>query len=183
MEGKTALIMIDIINKMDFEGSENLLENARGIIEPLRELKRQAKENDIPVIYANDNFGLWHEDMNSLIEECKKGIGKEVIEQLLPEEKDYFLIKPKHSAFFGTQLDILLRKLEVENLILTGLSGDMCVLFTSSEAYMREFNLWVPGDCVASEVDEDHEASLRIINRSMFANVTPATETDIIEAF
>lgn len=183
MKEKTALLMIDVINKMDFNGGENLFMNAKKMIKPLLLLKSEAKAINIPIIYVNDNFGLWHQDMNSLIEECKKGIAKEIIEQFIPEKDDFFIIKPKHSGFFGTQLDILLKQLNISNLILTGISGDMCVLFTASDAYMREYNLWVPSDCLASETYEDNQAALRLINRSMFANIDPSSKTNITQTF
>lgn len=183
MKQNTALLIIDVINKMDFKESEKLLNNSKKMVEPLLKLKSDAKNQDIPVIYVNDNFGLWRQDMNSLIEECKKGIGKEVIEHFIPKEDDFFIIKPKHSGFYGTQLNILLKQLEIENLVLTGISGDMCVLFTASDAYMREYNLWVPSDCLASETDQDNQAALRLINRSMFANIAPSSEMNISHAF
>lgn len=183
MKENTALVIIDMINKMDFEGSEDLLENTKPIIEPLLKLKYHAKKEGIPAIYVNDNFGLWREDVGSLIDECKKGIGRDVVEQLIPEKDDFFIIKSKHSGFYGTQLDILLNDLGVKNLILTGVSGDMCVLFTAIDAYMREYNLWVPSDCLASETIEDNQSALRLIKRSVFADISPSSEAEVREDF
>lgn len=165
----TALIIIDMINKMDFKGGENLLENTLPITEGLQSFKRDIKKEGIPVIYVNDNFGLWQENVSDLIDECKEGIGKPVIEQMIPDEDDYFIIKPKHSGFFGTQLSILLNHLGVENLILTGVAGDICVLFTANDAYMREYNLWVPEDGMASEQSDDNANAIRIMKRSLSA--------------
>lgn len=183
MKAHTALLIIDMINKMDFIGSENLLENTKPIVVPLLNLKHHAKEQGIPIIYVNDNFNLWHDDVRSLVEECKKGIGKEIVNQFIPEKNEFFIIKPKHSGFHGTQLDILLRKLGIKNLILTGIAGDICVLFTAMDAYMHEYHLWVPSDCLASETTEENEAALRIIKRSTFANITPSSDIDINKAF
>lgn len=180
---QTALIFIDMVNKMDFEGGEDLLENTLNIVEPLKNLKNQAKEQGLPVIYVNDNFGLWQENVSDLIEECKEGRGESVIEHILPENDDYFIIKPKHSGFFGTQLSILLNKLGVSNLILTGIAGDICVLFTANDAYMREYNIWIPEDCVASEQLEDNQNALRIMERSLSANTTKSNQVNIKEAF
>ncbi|WP_345244043.1 isochorismatase family cysteine hydrolase [Pontibacillus salipaludis] len=180
---QTALIIIDMVNKMDFEGGEDLLENTLNIVEPLKSLKNQAKEQGLPTIYVNDNFGLWQENASDLIEECKEGRGESVIKHISPEDDDYFIIKPKHSGFFGTQLSILLNKLGVNNLILTGIAGDICVLFTANDAYMREYSIWIPSDCVASEQSEDNQNALRIMERSLSANTTQSNQTSIQEAF
>src|SRR5690625_4360096 len=181
MKSDTALIIIDMINKMDFEGAELLLENTRPIVKPILNLKKEAKKKGHPVIFVNDNFELWHEDVKNLIEECKKGIAKEIVEQFTPEKDEFFIIKPKHSGFHGTQLDILLRQLGVKKLILTGVAGDICVLSTANDAYMREYDLWVPKDCIASEHKRDNASAIQLINRSMFANVKPTNEVTIDE--
>ncbi|MCD5325081.1 MULTISPECIES: cysteine hydrolase family protein [Pontibacillus] len=179
----TALLLIDMVNKMDFDGGEHLLDNTLEIIPSIQKLKQQAKAQGIPVIYVNDNFGLWQENVSDLIEECRDGRGEPVIRQILPEDDDYFIIKPKHSGFFGTQLSILLDQLGVNNLILTGIAGDICVLFTANDAYMREYNIWIPADCVASEYEEDNENAIRIMERSLSANTTQADKMSISEAF
>lgn len=176
MENDTALIIIDMINKMDFNGGEDLLENTKPMVENLQSFKKEMQKEGLPVIYVNDNFGLWQDNVSDLIDECRKGQGESVINQILPDEDDYFIIKPKHSGFFGTQLDILLNQLGVKNLILTGIAGDICVLFTANDAYMREYNLWVPEDCTASEKAEGNENALKIIERSLFTSTAPTTE-------
>ncbi|WP_181350645.1 cysteine hydrolase family protein [Thalassobacillus sp. CUG 92003] len=168
---RTALIMIDMINKMDFEGGHNLLENTRSIMGNLQDLKQEAKKRDVPVIYVNDNFGLWQDNVAELIEECQQGPGKEVIQEIIPEDDDFFIIKPKHSGFYGTQLTILLNQIGAENLVMTGIAGDICVLFTANDAYMREYNIYVPKDCVASEHHSDNENALQIMKRSLFADL------------
>ena len=183
MKADTALIIIDMINNMEFEGSENLLINTKPMIEPLLNLKQSAKEQGVPTIYVNDNFELWREDLGRLIEECIKGIGKEFVEQFIPKKDDFFIFKSKHSGFYETQLNTLLKEMEIKNLILTGIAGDICVVFTAFDAYMREYNLWVPKDCLASEVVEDNDNALKLINRSLFANISPSTEIEIKDVF
>ncbi|PPA70919.1 isochorismatase family cysteine hydrolase [Jeotgalibacillus proteolyticus] len=175
----TAMIIIDMMNKMDFVGGEDLLENTKPIMDNLVSLKKKAKEAEIPVIYVNDNFGQWQDNAENIIEECMKNPGKEIVEQILPEEDDYFIIKPKHSGFFGTQLDILLHQLGIDNLILTGVAGDICVLFTANDAYMREYKLFVPEDCMASEKVSDNKNAIHLIRRSLDADTTKSTELDL----
>lgn len=183
MSQNTALIIIDMINKMDFDGGEMLLENTIPVAEKLQGFKQELKAQGVPVIYVNDNFGLWQENASDLIEDCKQGIGKTVIEQMEPDDDDYFIIKPKHSGFFGTQLNILLEHLDINNLILTGVAGDICVIFTANDAYMREYNLWVPSDGVASEHVDDNDNALRIMQRSLFADTTPMDSSKKKEIF
>ncbi len=183
MKGKTALLIVDMINKLDFKGGENLLSYIEPMVEPLLTLKKHTKEQGIPTIYVNDNFGLWREDIKSLINQSRNGIGKDIVDQFIPEKDDFFIIKPKHSGFYGTQLDILLKHLDIDNLIITGVAGNYCVIFTAFDAYMREYNLWVPRDCTASEKREDNEDALRLINRAMFASTKSSTKVEIEKNF
>ena len=174
-----ALLIIDMINKMDFDGGEELLENTLPMVDCLAELKKRVKKEDLPVIYINDNFGQWQDNTDELIKECRNSPGKAIVDKMEPEEDDFFIIKPKHSGFFGTQLEILLNQMEAKRLILTGVAGDMCVLFTANDAYMREYELWVPEDCIASETKEANDHALRIIKRSCFADTTVSSELNL----
>src|SRR5699024_11535819 len=115
--------------------------------------------------------------------ECKKGIGKDLVKKFIPKKDDFFIIKPKHSGFYETQLNTLLKQMEVKNLIITGIAADICVIFTAFDAYMREYNLLIPKDCLASEVTEDNDNALKLINRSMFANIDSSRYITIQEAF
>ncbi|MCA1063641.1 isochorismatase family cysteine hydrolase [Rossellomorea sp. AcN35-11] len=171
---KTAILIIDMINTFDFHGGDELLENTLEVAGNIHELKQRAKKSGIPVIYVNDNYGLWQDNMNDIITHCEKSKGKAVIEKLHPDQDDYFIIKPKHSCFFGTQLDILLHQLGVNHLILTGIAGDICVLYTANDAYMREYGLSIPRDCMASETEEDNESAIRIIKKTIGANLMPS---------
>ncbi|ARI78339.1 isochorismatase family cysteine hydrolase [Halobacillus mangrovi] len=180
---ETALVIIDMINKLDFSGGEDLLENSLPMSENLQGLKKEIKEEGYPVIYVNDNFGLWQDNVSDLIDECKEGPGEPLIEKILPDEDDYFIIKPKHSGFFGTQLGILLNQLGVKNLILTGIAGDICVLFTANDAYMREYNLWVPSDCIASESEEGNSSALSIMERSLSVDTRESNQVVLKEIF
>ncbi|GGD01652.1 putative isochorismatase family protein YaaI [Thalassobacillus devorans] len=175
-QSKTALLIIDVINKMDFDGGEDLLENGLEMMDNLHTFKQEAKAKNIPVIYVNDNFGLWQDNAEEIVEECRKGIGRPIVEKMRPANDDFFVIKPKHSGFYGTQLDILLTQMGVDRLILTGLTGDMCVLFTANGAYMREYDLYIPEDLVASEDKNDNSNALQIMKRSLFADITPSVE-------
>jgi nicotinamidase-related amidase len=176
-----ALLLIDVINDMEFDTGPELLKNAMPIAERLAALKKSAKEAGIPAIYVNDNFGRWQSDFNKLLAHCleENVCGKPLAEILKPEEDDYFVLKPKHSGFFSTTLDTLLEYLQARTLILTGLTGDICVLFTANDAYMRDFNLFIPSDCVASSSREANEHALELMARVLKADTTPSTELDL----
>jgi nicotinamidase-related amidase len=178
-----ALLLIDVINDMEFDTGAKLLEHALPMSKRLADFKRRAKEAGIPAIYVNDNFGRWQSDFNKLLAHCLKEdvCGKPLAEMLKPEEDDYFVLKPKHSGFFSTTLDTLLEYLQAKTLILTGLTGDICVLFTANDAYMRDFNLIIPADCVASSTPEGNEHALELMARVLKADTTPSTALDLEE--
>jgi nicotinamidase-related amidase len=174
--------LIDVINDLEFPEADKLLPLALAAAQRLKMLKQQAREHRIPAIYVNDNFGRWRSDFNSQIEHCLHDNvrGKPLAELLKPEEDDYFVLKPKHSGFFCTQLDILLDYLGVETVILTGIAGNICVLFTAHDAFLRDFRIFVPSDCVASNTEEDNLAALEQMERTLKADVRPAEEIDLL---
>jgi nicotinamidase-related amidase len=173
-----ALLLIDVINDLEFEGGEALLPSALKMAAALAALKRRAKEQGIPVIYANDNFGRWRSDFPKLVEHCSReeARGREIVIQLNPEDDDYFVLKPKHSAFFQTNLEILLEYLGASTVILTGMAADICVLFSANDAYMRDFQIYIPSDCVASESDERTRSALLLMQRVLKADISASTD-------
>jgi nicotinamidase-related amidase len=175
-QSDTALLLIDVINDLDFTGGEKLLTQALPMAAALAKLKARAKTAGIPAIYANDNFGRWRSDFPRLVQYClgQKIRGKPIVAQLAPDPDDYFVLKPKHSAFYQTSLDILLNYLGVSTLILTGMAADICVLFTANDAYMRDLHLIVPPDCVASERAEQNGLVLKLMQRVLKAEIKPS---------
>jgi nicotinamidase-related amidase len=179
-KSNVALLLIDVINDLEFETGEELLRHALPMAERLAALKRRAREAGVPVIYVNDNFGKWQSDFKKILEHCLKEDvrGRPVAELLRPDDDDYFVLKPKHSGFFSTTLDILLDYLQAKTLVLTGLTGDICVLFTAHDAYMRDFNLVIPADCVASNDPSENDYTLRKMADLMDADIRPSAEID-----
>ena len=151
-KSETALLLIDVINDFDFPEGEQLLRLALPVGQKIAELKKRAKAAGIPSIYVNDNFGRWQSDFKKIVAHCKgeKSRGKPFVEMLLPDGDDYFVLKPKNSGFYSTTLDLLLTHLTAKNLILTGIAGNNCVFFTANDAYMRDYKVFVPSDCVVS---------------------------------
>ncbi|AMV38884.1 cysteine hydrolase family protein [Planctomyces sp. SH-PL62] len=176
-----ALLLIDVVNRFDFPDAEKLLAHARPIAGPLARLAARARASGVPVVYVNDNFGRWRSDFRSLVEHCltPDAPGREFVDQIVPEESDYLVIKPKHSGFFSTTLGTLLEYLGARTLILAGVTTDICVLFTANDAYMREFRLIIPEDCVAAVEDPDSRSALGLMRRVLKADVRPSTEIDL----
>ena len=179
--GPVALILIDVINDLEFEGGESLLRYALPMAERIAALKRRAKQHGIPVIYANDNYGRWQSDFTRQVAHClEDGVrGRPVVELLRPEEDDYFVLKPKHSGFYSTTLDTLLNYLKATTLILTGMAANVCVLFTAGDAFMRDFHLYVPADCVASIDPEENAHALKQMAVVLHADTTPSDQLDL----
>ena len=176
-----ALLLIDVINDLEFNAGEELARHALPMAERLAAFKRRAKAAHIPVIYVNDNWGKWQSDLHRLLEHTLRGDvrGRPMAELLRPDEDDYFVLKPKHSGFFSTTLDILLDYLQVNTVILTGVAGNICILFTANDAYMRDYRLYVPSDCVASNDPGDNEHALKQMEIVLKADITPSTELDL----
>jgi len=179
-DSSVVLILIDLINDFEFDGADPMFTNTLAIAQPTAKLKKNAKAAGIPVIYVNDNFGKWQSDFRKLVDHCLQDNvkGRPIAQLLRPDERDYFVLKPKHSAFYSTSLDLLLRYLKANTLILTGIAGNICVLFTASDAYMRDFNLLVPQDCIASETDADNQHALRYMAKVLKADTRPSTDID-----
>lgn len=176
-----ALILIDVVNDFEFNDGEQLFQHALPVGKKIAALKRGAKQLGIPTIYANDNFGRWQSDLNKIVSHCiNDGVrGKPFVEQVLPDDDDYFVLKPKHSGFYCTALELLLAHLGAQNLILAGIAGNNCVLFTANDAYMRDFRLFVPSDCSVSLTNDDNEAALNQMKEVLKADIRPSEELDL----
>jgi len=179
-ESSLVLILIDLINDFEFDGADQMFRNTLEIAQSIAKLKKNAKAAGIPAIYVNDNFGKWQSDFRKLVDHCigDNVRGKPIAQLLRPDEQDYFVLKPKHSAFYSTSLDLLLRYLKAHTLILTGIAGNICVLFTAGDAYMRDFNLLVPQDCIASETEADNQHALAYMAKILKADTRPSTDID-----
>lgn len=146
----------------------------------IAELRKKAKKAGVPVIYVNDNFGKWQSDFTKLLKHCRSKTAKgcKITKMLAPGEKDYFILKPKHSGFYSTTLDLLLQHLNAKKLIITGMSTDHCILFTASDAYLRDYEVLVPRDCVASTDMTEHEHALKHIERVLKADTRLSFEIE-----
>lgn len=150
-ENATALLILDLISDFDFDDGSRLARAAQRIVGKVAQLSGRARKTGVPVIYVNDNRGRWRSDRSELLARCSRpgSLGRLLVQKLAPEQDDYFIFKPKHSGFFATPLAALLEHLGTRTLILTGVTTEQCVLFTAIDAYVRDYEIVVPRDCVA----------------------------------
>ncbi|HEY8360985.1 MAG TPA: isochorismatase family cysteine hydrolase [Ramlibacter sp.] len=151
------LILIDFINPLDFPGGEKLAPPALQAARATLRLRKRLDKEGVAVVYSNDNYGVWQSDFHSLVAQCvgRDDISGEITRLLAPRATDVTLLKPRHSAFYGSPLELLLKEMGAKQLILTGLAADMCVQMTAADAFLRGgFDVWVPADCIAAETPQ-----------------------------
>lgn len=181
--GRAALLIIDMLNDLAFEGGEALRAEALPAAAVIERLKRTARAADLPVIYVNDNRKAWHNDRAAVIAHAlREGTPGTIMSRMLaPDDADYFVVKPRFSGFYATNLPVLLPGLGINRLILTGIAADICVLFTAADAHMREYELWVPADAMASEDGARTRWALDIMKNSMGAEIRPIDALSLVD--
>jgi nicotinamidase-related amidase len=168
-----AVLLIDVINDMEFPGGDRLAARARSVGKKLATVRQRARRARVPTIYANDNFGRWRSDFSAQVEHClAEGVrGRALAELLKPAPDDYFVLKPKHSAFYQTCLELLLEHLGVNTLVIGGVTTDSCVTFTASDAYLRGYSLRVLRDGCAALDERVHDSALANMKRVLHADI------------
>lgn len=171
-----ALIILDMISDFAFPDGATVARAARRIAPAIALLKARASKAGIACVYVNDNPGRWRSDSPALIEHCRRprSRGSAVVQILSPAKLDYLILKPRHSAFYATPLEVLLQHLGTKRLILTGVSSHQCVLFTANDAHLRNFELIVPSDCIAGPSPRESRFALRYFESVLGAQVRPA---------
>ncbi len=172
----TVLVILDMISCWRFPDGAQLAKQAALIAPCLARLKRRCREGRLPVIYANDNSGQWRSDFKFVVQESlgPEGLGADIMRQLEPDPGDYFVLKPKHSAFFATPLEILLDHVRAKRLVVTGVAGDQCVLNTAADARMRDFDVIVPSDCIASLTVDRNRRAIEHLRDVLGVKTSPA---------
>jgi nicotinamidase-related amidase len=172
-----AMLIIDMITCWDFPDASKLLPRAARITPAIAALKLRCRRAGVPVIYANDNRGQWRSDFRQAVSQSIAcgGEGARITSQLEPDEDDYFVLKPKHSAFFGTPMDLLLQHLNARRLILTGVSSDQCVVTTATDARMRDYEVVVPADCIASQTAARNQGAITHFSEVLGVPTTAST--------
>jgi nicotinamidase-related amidase len=164
-------LIIDVLTTFQFPDGDAILQGALRIQNPLLRLKTRAREIGVPVLYVNDNFGDWRSEKDVLIGRCIEAKGGKFVRALLPDSEDYFVLKPMHSAFYMTPLEVLLQHLQVETLILAGLTSNSCITVTAHDANMRGFEIYIPPDCSCARSAKEHIHALAQLEAMADANL------------
>ena len=172
------LLLVDFINPLDFPGGEQLAPHAVEAARATAALKEKLAQEDVVAIYANDNYGVWQSDFHSLVSTClgMEGPTGEMARLLYPQARDLTLLKPRHSAFYASPLELLLDEMQARELVICGLATDICVQLTAMDAFLREYPVWVPADCTAAESPEAKAASLAYMAGVLHCDTTPSTQ-------
>jgi nicotinamidase-related amidase len=171
---RTALLIVDMISDFEFDDGDKLCKAAIPAARKIAQLKQRAEGVGLPIIYVNDNYGKWQDDFARQVERIigEKTRGHTIAELLRPAAEDYYVLKPQRSGFYETPLEVLLSGLGVGRLIITGVTTDICVLFTAHDAYMRGFKLSVPADCTAAVTTSHHRSALTLLKRAADTDTT-----------
>ena len=175
---RIVLLILDLISTFDFIDGDRLYRNARRLGPRIAALKKRAKAAGIPTIYVNDSFGRWRSDRAQVVSRClsENSKARALVQEIAPEPDDYFILKPKHSGFFATPLHPLLENIGARTLILTGVTSHQCVLFTATDAYVREYDLIIPRDCITAMRPQQTRTALDIFRTALKADVAPSTQ-------
>lgn len=170
-----ALIVIDMLN--DFVTGPLKCERAKKIIPIIKKLIKVAREKGVPVIYSNDAHLPKDFELKKWGGHAIKGTeGAKVIPELKPEKGDYIIEKRVYSGFFETGLDLLLRNLGIDTLILTGLHANICVRHTAADAFFRGYKIIVPKDATEAFTEKDYKEGLEYMKNIYGAEILSTDE-------
>lgn len=182
-QSQRVLLLVDFITPLDFPGAEDLARPALEAARAAAALKDRLKADGVAVLYANDNYGVWQSDFHSLVSQClgRPGEAGEIAKLLYPQADDLTILKPRHSAFYASPLELLLAEMDTQELVICGLATDMCVQLTAADAFLREYKVWVPADCTAAQ-DEGAKATAlaymeSVLKCEVHASTAPPPET------
>jgi len=175
----TALIVVDMLNHYEHPDAEPLIASVRERLPAIRELIERARDAGAPAIYVNDNHGDWSAARQEVSERALAGAAPDLVEPILPDPELPFVVKARHSIFYETQLEYLLRQEEIERIVLTGQVTEQCILYSALDAYVRHFEVVVPADAVAHIHPDLAEAAMRMMERNMRAEIESAAELSL----
>jgi nicotinamidase-related amidase len=177
----TVLLLVDVINDLEFPDNRYLVQQCGVLADRISKLKQRCRSLSIPTVYVNDNRGRWRSDVREVIKQCRRkgAAGQKLVSLLLPQNDDYVVLKPKHSAFFATPLELILQYLGASTIIVAGITTNACVLISAGEIFLREYRLVVPSDCVAALTEVAQTQALTLMKDNFDALTTPSTELDL----
>jgi len=177
-KSQRVLLIVDFITSLDFPGADQLAGPALAAARATAGLKQRLREQGVTAVYANDNYGVWQSDFHSLVSTCLglEGEPSEIARLLYPQADDLTILKPRHSAFYASPLELLLAEMDTRELVVCGLATDMCVQMTAADAFLREYKIWVPADCTAAQGEGAKEAALAYMAKVLKCDVRPSTD-------
>jgi nicotinamidase-related amidase len=170
----SALVVVDMLNRYEHDDAGPLRESVRAVIEPMARLIAQAKEEGTCVVYVNDNHGDWVAGREALAEWALDGADPSLVAPIVPDDDMPLLVKARHSIFYATQLEYMLRERDVDHIILVGQVTEQCILYSALDAYIRHFRVTVPRDAVAHIHPDLAEAALTMMEVNMRAEIIDA---------
>ena len=173
---RLATIVIDMLNPYDHEDAEALAEQAESRIEPMKNLIEATRDSEAELIYVNDNYDDFTATSKDLGEHAMQGERPDLVEPILPPKGTLFVQKVRHSAFYSSSLDHLLKIKEIETVILAGQVTEQCILYSALDAYVRGFDLRIARDAVVPIDPELGDAALKMMEVNMSAEIVPASQ-------
>ena len=176
---RTALVIVDMLSSYDFPDGEKLRESVADSLPAMTELIDRARAEGVLTVYVNDNYGNWNSDREELLRTAMAGQAPELVEPIAPRPDDLFVVKARHSIFYGTPLEYLLSQEEVDRLVLVGQVTEQCIVYSALDAYIRHLEVCVPRDAVAHIHQHLADASLEMMQLNMGAEICLASEVEL----
>ncbi|MEA2151295.1 MAG: hypothetical protein QOD69_3125 [Solirubrobacteraceae bacterium] len=173
---KSAVIVIDMLNHYEHEDADVLMGSVRDRLPTMADLVSRARDAGVPIVYVNDNHGDWSAGRPELVERALRGRAPELVEPIAPASDLPFVVKARHSIFYQTQMEYLLREEQIERIVLVGQVTEQCILYSALDAYVRHFTVAVPRDAVAAIHGDLADAALTMMERNMRADIAPAAD-------
>jgi len=177
---KPALLMVDLINSFSFKHGCVLAEKTEKMIPNIHLLKDLFIKRKFPIIYVNDHYKQNNPTVEKILKYCTNPLSYHIIQEIKPKGHEYCIFKPNYSGFYQTDLDHELKKQEVTHLIILGVAGNRCVLFTANDAFMRDYNLIIPYDAISSITDYDEKVAVYMMKDILNAKLILSQEIEAV---
>jgi nicotinamidase-related amidase len=174
---ETALIVVDMLNAYEHDDADALKRSVREVLPTIADLVERADgHDDVDLVYVNDVYGHWNAGRAELVERVLASPARDLVEPIVPPENAIFIVKARHSIFYQTPVEYMLRQEGVRKIILVGQVTEQCILYSALDAYIRHMEVVVPRDAVAHIHPDLADAALRMMEVNMRAEVVAADD-------
>jgi ureidoacrylate peracid hydrolase len=160
----TAVVVIDMLNEFCKPGGAMVLPGYESLLGPQRRVIEAGRQAGCPILFVADTHRANVRQEREFLKRtphCLEGSwGAQVIADLEPRPDDLYVVKRRYSAFFNTDLDLTLRDLRVDTLVVCGVVTNICVRSTVHDAFFLGYLVVVPEDCVAATGPREQASSL-----------------------